>query len=136
MLFILSHAKRWGNPYCPQTRHHQHFTLSSQLTLTSGHQVLLSPPRQLLASRAIGGCSSVSDDHAPRSLAVFQSWRVAGPQDASKARNFVSSLSSSARSYLDTCKQRVLRPVSEAADMETRLGPAQPASPRGFFVIW
>ena len=36
----------------------------------------------------------------------------------------VSLLSYSARSYLDTYKQRMLRPVSEVADMDTLLGPA------------
>ena len=41
-----------------------------------------------------------------------------------KLLTFVSLLSSSARSYLDTNKQRMLRPVSEVADTETRLGPA------------
>ena len=35
-----------------------------------------------------------------------------------------SQLSSPARCYLDAYKQRVLRPVSEVADMETLLGPA------------
>ena len=65
-----------------------------------------------------------SDDPAPGSLTVFQSSRVARPQDASKAIYFVSLLSSSARSYLDTCKQRMLRPVSEVADMEARVGTA------------
>ena len=42
-------------------------------------------------------------------------------QDASKASYFGSMLSSSARSYLVACKQRTLRPVSEVADIETRL---------------
>ena len=28
VLVILSRAKRWGTPYCPQTWHHQHFTVS------------------------------------------------------------------------------------------------------------
>ena len=55
---------------------------------------------------------------------MFQSSRVARHQDASKAPNLVSSLRSSARSYLDTCKQRMLRPGSEVADMETLVGPA------------
>ena len=41
-----------------------------------------------------------------------------------KLPNLVSWLISSARSYLDTQKQRMHRPVSEVADMETRLGPA------------
>ena len=62
--------------------------------------------------------------------------------DPSKALYLVSLLSSSARSYLDAYKQRVLRPDSEVADMEYRLGlasryvdpvfPAQPATQRGF----
>ena len=39
-----------------------------------------------------------------------------------KALYLVSLLSSSARSYLDTNKQRVFRPVLEVADVETRLG--------------
>ena len=80
--------------------------------------------RRLLASRASGGHSTTSDDPAPGSLTVFQSSRVARPQDGSKAPNLVRLLSSSARSFLDTSKQRMLRPVSEVADMETRLGPA------------
>ena len=67
--------------------------------------------RRLLASCAIGGCS--------QSCA-----RVARPQDASKAPCFVPLLSSSARSYLNTKKQRMLRTVSEVAFMETQLGPA------------
>ena len=78
-------------------------------------------PPSVLASRAIGGCSLSSDDHAPGSLTVFQSSRVARPQDASKPPCLVSLLSRSARSHLDTCEQRMLRPVSEVADMETRL---------------
>ena len=55
---------------------------------------------------------------------MFQSSRVDRPQDASKAPFFVSLLSCPARSYLDAYKQRMLRPVSEVADMETPLGPA------------
>ena len=46
-LVILSHAKRCGTPYCPQTCHHQHFTVSIMLFLTSDRQVGLSPARQL-----------------------------------------------------------------------------------------
>ena len=79
---------------------------------------------RLLASRAIGGYSVPSDDPAPGSLSVFQSSRVARPQDASGALDLVSLLSSSARSYLDAQKQRMLRPVSEVADMVARQGPA------------
>ena len=56
-----------------------------------------------------------SDDPAPGSLTVFQSSRVARPQDASKAPYSVSLLSSSPRSYLDAHKLRMLRPVSEVA---------------------
>ena len=41
--------------------------------------------RRLLESRAIGGYSLASDDLAPGSLTLFQSTRVAQPQDASKA---------------------------------------------------
>ena len=41
-----------------------------------------------------------------------------------KAPYLVSLLSSSARSYLDASKQRMVRPVSAVADTETRLGPA------------
>ena len=69
-------------------------------------------------SRAVGGKALTSDDPA-------QSSRVARPQDASKAPKLVSLLSSSPRSYLDTCKQRMLRPVSEVADMVAGLGPAR-----------
>ena len=78
--------------------------------------------RRLLASRAIGGDSLISVDPDPGSLTVFQSPRVAPPQDASKAPDLVSLLSSSSRSYLDPYKERMLRPVSEVADMETWLG--------------
>ena len=74
------------------------------------------------ASRAIGGYSLTSDDPAPGSLTVFKSSRGARPQDASTAPYLVSLLSCSARSYLDAYKQRVLRPVSEVVDMETRAG--------------
>ena len=56
-------------------------------------------------------------------LTLFQSPRVARPQDGSKALNPVSLLSSSARFYLDGYEQRMLRPFSEIADMETRMGP-------------
>ena len=83
-----------------------------------------------------------SDDPAPGSLSVFQSSRVTRPQDASKALHIGSLLSSSSRSFLDTCKQRMVCPVSEVADMETGLGPtgrdadpvfpAQSATPCGF----
>ena len=55
---------------------------------------------------------------------MFQTSRVARPQDASKAHYLVSLPSSSARSYLDSCKQRMLRFVSEVDDTETWLGPA------------
>ena len=55
---------------------------------------------------------------------MFHSSRVARPQDASKAVDLVSLLSSSARTYLDTYKQRLLRHVSEVADMEACLGAA------------
>ena len=73
-------------------------------------------------SRAIGGYALTFDDHTPGSLTVFQSARVARPQDATKAPCLVSLLRSSARSYLGTCKQRVFRPVSEVPDMDTSLG--------------
>ena len=46
--------------------------------------------RRLFASRAIGGLSLTSDDPAPGSLTVFQSSRVAGPQDASRALDLLS----------------------------------------------
>ena len=65
-----------------------------------------------------------SDDPAPGSLTVFQSSRVARPQNASKGLYLMSVLSSSARSYLDAKMQRMRRPVSEFADMGTRMGPA------------
>ena len=65
-----------------------------------------------------------SSELALGSLTVFQSSRVARPQDASKAPCFVSLLRSSARSNLDASKQRMLRPVSDVADTETQLGPA------------
>ena len=65
-----------------------------------------------------------SDDPAPGSLTVFQS-RVDRPQDASKALDLLLSLGSAARSFLDTYRRRMLRHVSEVADMEARLGPAR-----------
>ena len=58
--------------------------------------------RRLFASRAIEGCSLTSGDPAQGSLTMFQSSRDAPPQDSSKVPHFVSLLSSSARSYLDT----------------------------------
>ena len=64
--------------------------------------------RRLLASRAIAGHPLTFDDPASGSLAVFQSSRVALPQDAPKAPDLVSLLSSSARSFLDTQLQRML----------------------------
>ena len=70
--------------------------------------------RRLLASRGVRGYA----------LTVFQSSRVARPQDASKASNLESLLISSARSYLDAFLQRMLRPFSDVADMEARLGRA------------
>ena len=91
------------------------------MTCTSPSHSVLSPSvtesgeaalRRLLASRAIGRHSLTSDDPAPESLSASQSSRVARPQDASNAPNLVSLLSSWARSYLGTCGQRMLRPVS------------------------
>ena len=82
--------------------------------------------RGLLASCAIGGCSLTSDDPAPGSLTVFRSSRVAPPRDATTISYLGPLLSSSAFSYLDAYEQRILRPVFEVADMETRLGPAGP----------
>ena len=121
--------------------------------------------RRLLASRAIGGYSLTSGDLAPGSLTVFQSSRVARPQDASKAPHVeplptsarpmsmrtldltpgntvwtewfmfaktcfllllggvAKDASSSARPHLGAKKQRMLRPFSEVADIEARLGP-------------
>ena len=90
---------------------------------TSGTESGEAALRRLLASRTVGGNSLTSDDPAPGSLTVFQSSRVARPQDASEASNLMSLLRSSGRSYLDTDGQRMLRLVSEVADMETRLGP-------------
>ena len=49
-----------------------------------------------LPSHTIGGYSMTSDDPDPGSLTAFQSSRAARPQDASKARNIVSLLRSSA----------------------------------------
>ena len=79
--------------------------------------------RTLLAGRSTAGYSLTSDDPAPGSLTVFQSSRVARPQDASKAHDFVSLLSSSARSYPDEYMQRMFRPDSEFADMQTQPRP-------------
>ena len=61
-----------------------------------------------------GGYSLTSDDPAPGSPTVFQSSRVARPQDALKAQYLVSLLSGSTRPYLDTYQQRMLGPVSDA----------------------
>ena len=80
--------------------------------------------RRLLASRAVGCYALTSDDPAPQSLTVFQSSRVARSQDPSTASKLVSLLSSSARSYLSTYKQRTLGTVSVVADMEAWLGAA------------
>ena len=55
---------------------------------------------------------------------MCQSVRGARPQDASRALDRLSSWSGFARLYPDTFKQRMLRPVSQVADMEARLGPA------------
>ena len=77
--------------------------------------------RRLLASRAVGDFSLTSDNPALGSLTVFQPSRVTRPSYGSKAPNRVSLLNSSARSYLGTYEQRMLRPVSEVADMQTRL---------------
>ena len=71
--------------------------------------------RKLLASRAVRGYAFPG----PGSLIVFQSSRVARPQDASNAPKLVPVLSSSARSYLDTYEQRI---VSEVADVATQSG--------------
>ena len=65
-----------------------------------------------------------SDDPAPGSQTVFQSSRVARPQESSKAPCMVSLLRRSPHSYLDAYKKRMLRPVAEVADMDTRLGAA------------
>ena len=73
--------------------------------------------RRQLASRAIGGYALTSGDPAPGSPTMFQSGRVARPQDASKAPYFRSLLCSSARPHLDVSE----RPVSEVAHMETGL---------------
>ena len=78
---------------------------------------------RLLAKRAIGGYSVTSEDRTLGFGTVFQSSRVARPQDASRASYFVSLLSNSARYYLDANTQRLLRLVSEVADFEARLGP-------------
>ena len=119
-----------GTPSCPQTWHHLHSVARCLHSLISDFR----PPsvaesgeaalRGLLGGRAIGGYSLTSDDPAPGSLTVFQPSRVARPQDASKALHLVSLLSCSARSYLDTFQQPMLRDVSEVADMKVRLGPA------------
>ena len=79
--------------------------------------------QRLHASRAIRGCAMISDDPAPGPPTVFQTSRVARPEDASKACGCLS-LRSSARLHFDTYEQRTLRPVSEVADMEAPLGPA------------
>ena len=55
--------------------------------------------RRLSASHAIGGHSLASDDPTPGSPTVFQSSRVARPQDASKAPYHVSLQAAYASSY-------------------------------------
>ena len=78
-----------------------------------------------VSRQLFGDCSrGVTSEVMRWPLMILPSSRVARPQDASKALKLVSLLSSSARSYSDTHKQRMLRPVSEVADIETRLGPA------------
>ena len=64
-----------------------------------------------------------SGDRTLGFVTVFQSSRVARPQDAYRASYFVSLLSNSARHYLDANTQRLLRFVSEVAYLEARLGP-------------
>ena len=102
---------------------HRLYSLISDFRPPSGAESGEAALRRLLAIRVIGGHSLTSDDPAPGSLTVFQSSRVARPQDASKAHHLGSLRSSSARTNLDASKQRMLRPVSGVADMETRLGP-------------
>ena len=99
-------------------------SVHSDFRPTSGTESGEAALRRLLAIRAVGGYALTSDDDVPGSLTLFQSSRVARPKDASKAPNLVSSLSSLARSYLDTYKQRMLRLVSGVADVEAQLGPA------------
>ena len=68
------------------------------------------------------GYSLTSDDPAVGSLTFSNLRELLDHRMRQKAPYFVSLLSSSARSYLDTSQQRMLRPVSEVADIETRLG--------------
>ena len=103
-----SHAKKWefsilSTDLASPALHRLHHVISDfrpPSVSESGEAAL----RRLLASRAVGGCSLSSDDPVPGWLTVFQSSRVARPQDASKAPYLVSL--SSARSYL---VQRMLR---------------------------
>ena len=120
-------CEKWCAPSCPQDWHHLYFTVPHSVisdfrpaSVTESGEAAL---RRLFARQATGGYSFASYDPAPGSLTVFQSSRVARPQDASKDLCFVSVLRSSARSSLDTGKQRMLRPVSEVVDMETPLKP-------------
>ena len=72
-----------------------HFEISD-LTPPSGSESGEAALRRLLACRATGGYAMSSDDPSPGSPTVFQSSRLARPQDASKALDLVSLLSISA----------------------------------------
>ena len=72
-----------SNDLSSPARHRFHSVISDfrpPSGIESGEPAL----RRLLASRATGGYLVTSDDPAPGSLTVFQSTRVARPQDASK----------------------------------------------------
>ena len=108
-LLIQSYAKKWITPCCdlaPPALCRLH-VVSSDFRPTSVTESGQTPIRGLLPSRAIGGDSMTSDDPAPGSLTVFQSSRALRPQDAPKAPHLGSLLVSSARSYVDSCKQHM-----------------------------
>ena len=119
-MVVLGLVKRWSTKivHRPAPLHSEMSDFRPPSATEPGEAAL----RRLFASRAVRDYALTSDDLARGSLTVFQSTRVAQPQDASRAPYHVSQRSSSARSYLDTYKQRMLRPASEVADMDTPVG--------------
>ena len=89
VLLILSHVGRLGTHIV----HGPGIVISDfrPTSVTGSGEAVL---RRLLASRAIESDSLTFDDPAPGSLTVFQSSRVARPQDASRAPDLVPLLSS------------------------------------------
>ena len=85
VLLVLSHVKKWRySILCMNlvwtALHLFHFEISD-LTPPSGSESGEAALRRLLACRAIGGYAMSSDDPSPGSPTVFQSSRLARPQD-------------------------------------------------------